>query len=672
MLSPNSDFNPCRTASGISNAEAEVVFSPALNPMLSWLQRAGDGHIRGAQSTVDGAILFLSLLTSFQLRYDGNMERSHTLQFLLWVPVLVFARIVVLRKLGIHRFMWRFVCLTDAVAIARSLMAMTGALLLLRWLYPESAPFAYWLRLPLGIIGPEYLLSLGGLLTIRGVCRIAQERSDRSAKDAGWHRKRIVLYGAGRAGVLLARELASHGGIEIVGFVDDDLRKAGSVIAGIRVLGSGDVLAALVRRRQVDEVMISIAAARSAELTKITSRCRSIPVNTRIIPSAEEIIAGHVNISHVREIRIEDLLGRSIVLTGEFSPQVRDVYRDKRVLVTGAGGSIGSELCRQLLLLRPAKLAILDKDENSIFELDHELRVRSPEIAVEPLIADIKMRDRIADVFREIRPHVVLHAAAHKHVPLMERHPCEAVLNNVMGLKNVMEICQALYVERFVFISSDKAVNPTNVMGATKRIGEKLVMTNAGPSIRSASVRFGNVMGSRGSVIPLFRRQIEAGGPVTVTHPEILRYFMTISEAVQLVLCAGSLARQGETFVLDMGDPRPVIDLARQMIELAGLEAGKDIQIAITGLRPGEKIEEELTGPTETLRGTRYDRISEITPTPCDQQALQRDIDALILAAQNGDREALLRHLTAMDLGYQHASVQTNLTSNSPILACAS
>jgi FlaA1/EpsC-like NDP-sugar epimerase len=671
MLFSNADFDLSPNASGVSNAEAEVVLSRVPNPALAWLQKAGDGHIRGAQSTVDGAIIVLSFLTSFQLRYDGNIAGSHALQFVLWIPVLVFGRIVLLRKLGIHRFMWRFVCLSDAVAIARSLLVMTGALLLLRWLYPGSAPLAYWLRLPIGIIVPEYLLSLGGLLTIRGICRMAQERSDRSAKDEGWRRRRVVLYGAGRAGVLLARELASHSGFEIVGFVDDDPHKADSVIAGIRVLGSGYELESLVRRRQVDEVMISIAAARSAELTCIISRCKTIHVDTRIVPSVEEIIAGHVNISHVREIRVEDLLGRSTVVAGEFGPHARDVYQNKQVLITGAGGSIGSELCRQLLLLKPAKLAILDKDENSIFELEHELKLRAPEVPIEPLIADIKLRDRIADVFGEFRPQVVLQAAAHKHVPLMERHPCEAVLNNVMGLRNVIEVCRALSVERFVFISSDKAVNPTNVMGATKRIGEKLLMTCAGGSIRSASVRFGNVMGSRGSVIPLFQRQIEAGGPVTVTHPDIVRYFMTIREAVQLVLCAGSLAGRAETFVLDMGDPRRVIDLARQMIELAGLEPDKDIQIAITGLRPGEKMEEELIGPAETLQSTRFDKVFEIPHAPFDEQAFRSDVEDLILIAQRGDRETLCRQLTTMGLGYHHPSLHGHLTPDR-ILTCAS
>jgi FlaA1/EpsC-like NDP-sugar epimerase len=583
-----------------------------------------------------------------------SAARNHLLQFALWAPVLVSGRILFLHELGVHRFLWRFVCLSDTIAIARSLMWMTGVLLTLRLLYPADAAQAYWLRLPLGIIVPEYLLSLCGILAIRGVCRIAQERSDRAAGDAGHRRKRILLYGAGRAGMMLARELSSHGGLQILGFVDDDPLKAGTVIAGIRVLGGSNALESLVRRSQVDEVLISIASANPKVLMRIVARCKAIPVDTRIVPSAEEIVAGRVNISHVREIRIEDLLGRSSVATGEFSPHAQSAYQGMRILVTGAGGSIGSELCRQLLLLRPALLAILDKDENSIYELQNELRVRDPEARLKSLIADIKMRERVAAVFAEVRPQVVLHAAAHKHVPLMEMHPCEAVLNNVMGLKHVLEASSALGVERFVFISSDKAVNPTNVMGATKRIGEKLLSVYAsGGSLRAASVRFGNVMGSRGSVIPLFRRQIEAGGPVTVTHPDMVRFFMTIPEAVQLVLCAGSLARRNETFVLDMGNPRRVLDLARQMIELAGLEPDKDIPISITGLRPGEKMEEELAGPGESLHGTLFEKVLETPPAPFEEAVFERSVDALIAIALSGDRESLIAHLSAMELGYQ-------------------
>jgi FlaA1/EpsC-like NDP-sugar epimerase len=624
---------------------------------VAWLERVGDGHVHGAQSIVDGAIVFLSLFIAYRVRYDGAFTPAHILQFLFWAPILVPSRILLLRKLGIHRFLWRFVCFSDAIAIARSILPVSAALLLVRWLYPEGAPLAYWLRLPLGIIVPEFLLTLGGILAIRGICRVVHEHSDQASVHSGTCRKRVLLYGAGRAGVLLARELKGHCGIDIIGFIDDDEGKAGTVISGIRVLGGGDQLESIVRRGQLDEVMISIAAASTRALSRILARCKAIPVETRIIPSADEIVAGRVNISHLREIHIEDLLGRSTIASCEFGPYTRAAYRGKRVLVTGAGGSIGSELSRQLMLLKPARLAILDKDENSIYELERELQMRDPDMPVEPFIADMKLPERIAAVFQEFRPEVVLHAAAHKHVPLMEKNVCEAVLNNVMGLKHVLEASRCGDVERFVFISSDKAVNPSNVMGATKRVGEKLVsMYATGEGMKAASVRFGNVMGSRGSVIPLFKKQIENGGPVTVTHADIVRYFMTIPEAVQLVLRAGSLARSNEVFVLNMGNPRRVLDLARQMIKLAGLEPEKDIPITITGLRPGEKLAEELAAPGEALRETRFDKVFEIPPTRIDGETFQRDLVSLIAAARSGDSDAVIAQLVYMGLGYNPVS----------------
>jgi FlaA1/EpsC-like NDP-sugar epimerase len=531
---------------------------------------------------------------------------------------------------------------------------MTAALILLRWLYPAEAPFAYWLRLPIGIIVPEFLLTLAGILTVRGVCRITHERAERTTVQAGTNRKKVLLYGAGRAGVLLAHELSSHGGLDIIGFIDDDSCKTGTVIAGIRVLGSGDRLESLVHRCQVDEVMISIAAASPKVLTRILARCKAISVTTRIVPSADEIVAGRVNISHLREIRIDDLLGRSTVGTREYGPYARAAYQGKRVLITGAGGSIGSELSRQLMLLKPTRIAIFDKDENSIYELENELRLRNPNAVLETFVADMKINERLTAIFSEFRPQVVLHAAAHKHVPLMEKNPCEAILNNVMGLKHVLAASLQAGVERFVFISSDKAVNPTNVMGATKRVGEKLVSAySASSSMHAASVRFGNVMGSRGSVIPLFKKQIEQGGPVTVTHPDVLRFFMTIPEAVQLVLRAGSLAGSNEVFVLDMGNPRRVLDLARQMIELSGLEPYKDIPITITGLRPGEKLEEELAAPGESLRETRFEKVFEIPPTTFEEVAFRREVEMLIATAKNGNSNVVIAQLASMELGYQ-------------------
>jgi len=415
-----------------------------------------------------------------------------------------------------------------------------------------------------------------------------------------------------------------------------------------------------VRVSNVDEVVISIAKADRRTLSQILARCEEVDVPAKIIPSVQELFQGRVSISQVRQVRIEDLLGRDSVEVSEFDEEVRQAYAGKRILVTGAGGSIGSELVRQLLLLDPSSIALLDKDENSTYELQQELTFRFPDARIEPQIADVRHPERLQALFEEFKPQIVFHAAAHKHVPLMEKHPCEAVLNNVFGTRTLLEVCREHGVGRFVFISTDKAVNPTSVMGATKGVGEMLVQTYANHgSLPSACVRFGNVMGSRGSVIPLFQKQIAEGGPITVTHPDIVRFFMTIPEAVQLVICAGSLGRQGEIFVMDMGNPRKVLDLAKEMVSLCGLEPGRDIEIEITGLRPGEKLEEELVGPNENLTPTRFEKLSMITSPPLDVNAVTSSVVKLVQAARENNRDMVYEVLATMGIGYRPRSGET-------------
>lgn len=615
-------------------------------------------HSQAVQLCLDAFVFAVSLALACLIRNDGISTGVLVAQFLFWLPVLVAARLLVNSVCGVYRFIWRFVCLPDAISIGRSLGTVTAVLLVLRFFYPAAAPFADVLRLPLGIIALEFFQSLLLALGIRSASRIVHERGDRASSLHGESPKRVVLYGAGRAGFLLVGELSQQTGIDIAGFVDDDPAKRNTCVAGLAVLGSGESLEEIVRRHRVGEVIISMAAASPVVLSGIVARCKRIPIPVKIIPSVNEILSKPAAISHIREIRMEDLLGRDTVSVESLNDEVRQAYRDKRILVTGAGGSIGSELTRQLLLLRPRKISILDKDENSIYDLEQELKFRNPDIPVEPLIADIKLRESVFAVFADSRPEVVFHAAAHKHVPLMEKHPCEAVLNNIMGTKNVVEACGLFAVGRLIFISTDKAVNPTNVMGATKRVGEGLVTSFADSGrIRAACVRFGNVMGSRGSVIPLFQKQIEKGGPVTVTHPDIVRFFMTIPEAVQLVLCAGSMADRGDVFVLDMGCQRRILDLAREMIVLCGLEPGKDIEIAFTGLRPGEKMNEELVGTGEAVLPTRFDKITSIRHQPFDQKLFREHIGQIIKSAQRNDRQAIYDLFLRMHLGYAPAAL---------------
>jgi FlaA1/EpsC-like NDP-sugar epimerase len=623
--------------------------------------RRFDPYARINQLIIDAAIFTFSFAAAYLIRFEGLPAWPSAKQFLLWLPYLVAARLLINWKLGIYQFIWRYVSLPDALAIARSLSLVTAGLLGLRLFYPPGMIFGARLRVPLSVIAFEYLLSLSGSLGARALRRILYERGQKIALTPFREVKRLILYGAGRAGILLLKELKNHGDVEVVGFVDDDPKKIGTVISGTRVLGDRKALGKLVRVSSVDEVVISIAKADRRTLSQILARCEEINVPAKIIPSVQELFQERVNISQVRQVRIENLLGRDSDEVSEFDEDVRRAYAGKRILVTGAGGSIGSELVRQLLLLNPSSIAILDKDENSTYELQQELVFRFPEARIEPQIADVRHAARLHAIFQEFKPQIVFHAAAHKHVPLMEKHPCEAVLNNVFGTQTLLEACRQHEVERFVFISTDKAVNPTSVMGATKGVGEMLVQAYANHgALPTACVRFGNVMGSRGSVIPLFQKQIAEGGPITVTHPDVVRFFMTIPEAVQLVICAGSLGRQGEIFVMDMGNPRKVLDLAKEMVSLVGLEPGKDIEIEITGLRPGEKLEEELVRPDERVAPTRFEKLSMITPQLPDVNQVTAGVSKLVQAARENNREAVYGILASMGIGYQPHSDEAN------------
>jgi FlaA1/EpsC-like NDP-sugar epimerase len=612
-----------------------------------------DLYSRTNQLIIDGSIVTCSFAAAYLIRFEGLPPIPYVVQCLFWVPVLLALRLLVNWTLLVYRFTWRFICLSDAVVIARSLSLVTAALLLLRLSYPVSAFSSRWIRLPLSVIVLEGLLSLIVSIAARSLRRMLHERERRRSCGHRLPLKRMILYGAGRAGILLLRELQRQSSVEVIGFVDDDPQKIGTIISGTHVMGSGESLGKLVTQFRIDEVVISMATASRKTLAEVWARCKEIPVPSKIIPSLQEIVNGPTAISYIREIRLEDLLGRNSIDVPAFNSEVREAYASRRILVTGAGGSIGSELVRKLCSLNPEAMAILDKDENSVYELEQELIRRGLHSGVQPIISDIRDRDRLSALFTKFRPQVVFHAAAHKHVPLMELHPCEAVLNNVCGTQNLLEAASKFGTERFVFISSDKEINPTNVMGATKRIGEKLVQAYANVGgLQGACVRFGNVMGSRGSVIPLFQKQIADGGPITITHPEIVRLFMTIPEAVQLILCAGSVAHNGEVFVLDIGRPRKILDVAREMISLSGLEPGKDIKFRIVGLRPGEKMSEELSGVDEDICGTQFDKISMIVPQPLNERSFSESISRLARAAKRNDRDGIYSILLDMDLGF--------------------
>ncbi len=487
---------------------------------------------------------------------------------------------------------------------------------------------------------------------VRICYRLFDPRHTRTRLPGDQPRQRALIVGAGDAGEAVARDLLRRPreGILPVGFVDDDKEKRRIRIHGLPVLGTTHEIAALAGDRRVAVIIIALPSAPGKTIRDIVARCERTQARLCIVPTVPEILEGGyppggegAGRTPVRDINIEDLLRRAPVRID--MEEVAKYIAGQRVLVTGAGGSIGSELCRQICALNPARLLLLGQGENSIFEIEQEL-VRDFSYAPTALIGDVKDRERLEEIFLHERPTVVFHAAAHKHVPLMEANPQEAVKNNVLGTRNLAELAALCGVKKFIYVSTDKAVNPTSVMGATKRIGEMIIqsLSKTVPppgGTRFAAVRFGNVLGSRGSVIPTMRKQIARGGPVTVTDPEMTRYFMTIPEAVQLILQAGAMGKQGEIYILDMGEPVRILDLARDLIRLSGLRPEEDIKIELTGIRPGEKIFEELTYDEEKMARTAHEKIFVSNSNGLDPAAVRCDVDRLISLAAQGERDTL-------------------------------
>ncbi|KQU17143.1 hypothetical protein ASG65_09585 [Bacillus sp. Leaf13] len=460
--------------------------------------------------------------------------------------------------------------------------------------------------------------------------------------------KNTLVIGAGSAGTMVVRQLLNNHdtALKPVAFIDDDPKKDKLDILGIPVVGNSKHIPEMIEKYHIDNIVIAIPSLSKKELKVIFDECVKTNAKTQIMPMIEDIMLGKVAVNHFKEVEVEDLLGREPVELDMNS--ISGNVTGKTILVTGAGGSIGSEICRQICRFSPEKIVLLGHGENSIYLIDMELRsLYLNKIEIVPIIADIQDRERIFDVIGEQRPEVIYHAAAHKHVPLMEFNPSEAVKNNVLGTKNVAEAADTYGVKTFVMISSDKAVNPTNVMGSTKRIAEMVIQQlDKNSATKFVAVRFGNVLGSRGSVIPLFKKQIQAGGPVTVTHPEMTRYFMTIPEASRLVIQAGSLARGGEIFVLDMGDPVKIVDLAKNLIKLSGY-AIEEVGIEYSGIRPGEKMYEELLNENEVLPNQIFPKIYIGKSTPLAQDILYSFIDSLATKHNNQIKEQVIEMANA-------------------------
>lgn len=565
---------------------------------------------RTVQIALDVAILSLAYWLAFLFRLEFSISPSWFRVLLVTWPYVVLLQYAALTVFGVPRLSWRYISIGDVTRVLFAVIAANTVMLAVRLAGPLIGQHFSALVIPLGVIAMYTALAFLGLVGIRAIRRLQGEASDRRQKEAGAERHRVLLIGAGQAGVMVAREIMNRPdlGLQPVGFLDDDPSKLNTSINGLPVLGKTTDVREVAERKHVRRALITVANARGDQIRRITQLCRDAELETKIIPGMYEIVGEKVNLSRIREVAIEDLLGREPVRLDE--EVVGSSIGSRVVLVTGAGGSIGSELCRQVARFGPSRLVLVERYENALFEIHRELTQSFPHVPIEPCIADVCDPTRMEQVMTNTRPELVFHAAAHKHVPMMEWNPCEAVKNNVGGTRILANLSDKHGVQRFVLVSTDKAVNPTSVMGATKRIAEIYVQALSHRSTtKFVTVRFGNVLGSAGSVIPIFREQINRGGPVTVTHPEMRRYFMTIPEASQLVLQAGAMGEGGEIYILDMGQPVKIVDLARDLITLSGLRPDEDIEIRFSGVRPGEKLFEELATDSEHAEKTKHPKV---------------------------------------------------------------
>lgn len=538
----------------------------------------------------------------------------------------------------------------DVLRFAKSVATVCGVMLVSRL---TIGAYYIYTRPPLSIILMLGAFSFLGMVGLRFGRRWIYETAGRGLAPAA-EPERVLIIGAGEYGKIVAREIRLRPDLNLtlVGFVDDDPAKQHLEVEGKRVLGRLDDIATLHKRFAFTKALLAIVSLPVARKRFVVHACSRLGVRLLTLPGTSELISGRAKIERIREVQIEDLLGRPVRQLTRDDPLLQPVYGNKRILVTGAGGSIGSELCRQVARLSPAKIILVEKDETNLFNIYSELREFFPEIPTVPVLLDITALDKVRRAWQIHEPQVVLHAAAYKHVPLMEENPGEAIENNILGTRNVAEASRDYGAEVFVMLSTDKAVNPTSIMGATKRVSELLVRQIAETSQKTkfGSVRFGNVLGSRGSVIPIFREQIARGGPVTVTHPEVTRYFMTIPEASQLVLKAGTLANKGEIFVLDMGEPVRILDLAKDMIRLSGFSED-EIEIRFIGLRPGEKLYEELLVDRDTTLPTPVEKVFVAKPELRDFRIFREQVERLIELAKTNSFAAIRKALMDMDIG---------------------
>jgi FlaA1/EpsC-like NDP-sugar epimerase len=584
-----------------------------------------------------------AFMAAYYVRFDGNVPREYIAQMLQIVGWAVVSQAGIMVATGQASVLPTYFSMVDLRGLLFS-NALSGILLF--------AAFALvGLRIPAGVMILDLILLTGGVITARIALRYwgENQRTNRlPAHAVNGVTRLIAIMGAGEAGAAVARELLNKPYLRFkpVVFFDDDPLKWNQRIHGIPIAGNSELLRETKWQTQLRKIIIAMPGASASRLGEIARLAAELGIPSDTIPALDQLVVGRVKIAQLRPVQIEDLLRRSPVLLDQAG--IRSLIRDQIVVVTGAGGSIGAELCRQILTQAPRSLILIDRSEVQLFQIEQELIERGARGVIVPLVADIANPVRIREILQRHRPDALFHAAAHKHVPMMESQPGEAIRNNSLGTANLARLAHECGVGRFVLISTDKAINPTNVMGASKRLAEIFLQafSAANPSpTRFMAVRFGNVLGSSGSVVPIFQKQIAAGGPVTVTHPEVTRYFMTIPEAVGLVLQAGALGQGGEIFVLDMGEPVKIVDLATQMIELSGYRAGEDIEIQFSGLRPGEKLFEELSHQKERLTETGHPKIFRFVSQPPDLSQMEVFLSRLQCQLDNAEPSEIKRSI---------------------------
>ena len=619
----------------------------------------------------DITIFAMTPLLALSLRLDGDLNLQEYISQLEVATILfLVVKLIVFWGCGFYKRYWRYASIEEVIYIV---MLMMGVIVIQTTLFNILDKTFNML---LGNL-PQSLPILEGILS--GICVIALRFSVRVVERVNHrqkiskHRERVLIIGAGNAGVSLVEDMQRNpqSGVYPVGFIDDDIKKQHIHLRGIPVLGDRYKIPEVIKTLKIQKIIIAMPTVSGQIIREIVDICQANGVQPSTLPGIHEILNGRVRLDSIRDIKIEDLLRREAIHID--IKRVSKFIKDKTVLITGSGGSIGSELCRQIFRCHPAKIILIGHGENSVFNIQQELEqliqilknngksvINIPQIYT--FIADIRVPSRLEHAFERFKPDVIFHAAAHKHVPLMELNPAEAITNNVIGTRNLLQVALQYNVEHFVMISTDKAVNPTNVMGASKRVAEMLVLQAAKRSGKSyVAVRFGNVLGSRGSVVPTFQKQILAGGPITVTHPDICRYFMTIPEAVQLVLQASVLGRGGEVLMLNMGEPVKIVDLAKELIHLSGYEVNKDIDIVFTGLRPGEKLFEELFVEGEEYEKTEHEKLlvvknaSQILPSYLDIT-----VERLLGVAAKNDADSIMALLSQLVTGYEPKYLEKN------------